>query len=101
MRAPYVAAKWATIGLTRSLSMELGAYNIRVNAVLPGSVRGDRMGHVMQARAQTTCLSLREVEAEETAAISLVRLIDPAETRENFGKSCKLKPTNITPDNML
>jgi NAD(P)-dependent dehydrogenase (short-subunit alcohol dehydrogenase family) len=82
MRTPYVAAKWATIGLTQSLAMELGAYNIRVNAILPGSVRGDRMDRVMLARAQSTGLSLAEVEAEETAAISLGRMIDPAEIAE-------------------
>src|SRR5690606_21241419 len=31
-RAPYSATKWALVGLTKTLSMELGQYNIRVNA---------------------------------------------------------------------
>ncbi len=79
MRTPYVAAKWATIGLTQSLAMELGAFNIRVNAILPGSVRGDRMDRVMRARAEATGLSLAEVASEETAAISLSRMINPEE----------------------
>lgn len=79
MRTPYVAAKWATIGLTQSLAMELGQHNIRVNAILPGSVRGDRMDRVMRARAEATGMSLQDVEAEETAAISLGRMIDPKE----------------------
>jgi NAD(P)-dependent dehydrogenase (short-subunit alcohol dehydrogenase family) len=59
--------------------MELGAFNIRVNAILPGSVRGDRMDRVMRARAEATGLSLAEVESEETAAISLGRMINPEE----------------------
>lgn len=79
MRTPYAAAKWAIIGLTQSLAMELGPFNIRVNAILPGSVRGDRMNRVMQARAKATGLSLAQVEAEEVAAISMGRMIDPDE----------------------
>ena len=42
MRAPYAASKWALIGLTKTLAMELGEFNIRVNAVCPGSVEGPR-----------------------------------------------------------
>lgn len=82
LRTPYVAAKWATIGLTQSLAMELGSSNIRVNAILPGSVRGDRMDRVMRARATATGQSLDQVEDEETAAISLGRMIDPEEIAE-------------------
>ncbi|KRS15802.1 3-ketoacyl-ACP reductase [Roseovarius indicus] len=79
MRSPYVAAKWAVIGLTQTLAMELGPSNIRVNAILPGSVRGDRMTRVMQAKAEATGQSVRDIEAEETAAMSLGRMIEPDE----------------------
>ncbi len=37
-RAAYVASKGAVISLTRQLSLELGSFNIRVNAIAPGSV---------------------------------------------------------------
>ncbi|WP_455364951.1 SDR family NAD(P)-dependent oxidoreductase [[Eubacterium] cellulosolvens] len=36
--AHYCASKWAVIGFTRSLALELGQFNINVNAVCPGTV---------------------------------------------------------------
>ena len=50
-RTPYAASKWAIIGLTKSMAMELGEHNIRVNAVCPGSVEGKRMNRVIEAKA--------------------------------------------------
>jgi NAD(P)-dependent dehydrogenase (short-subunit alcohol dehydrogenase family) len=38
----YIAAKAAIVGLTRTLAHELGAQNIRVNAVLPGAIATER-----------------------------------------------------------
>lgn len=53
MRAPYVAAKWAVVGVTKTLAMELGEYGIRVNAICPGSVEGARMERVLAAESST------------------------------------------------
>lgn len=50
-RAPYAAAKWAVIGLMKTLAMELGPFNVRVNAICPGSVEGPRMEGVLQREA--------------------------------------------------
>ncbi|OYU20298.1 MAG: 3-oxoacyl-[acyl-carrier-protein] reductase [Rhodobacteraceae bacterium PARR1] len=79
LRLPYVAAKWAVIGMTQSLAMELGPHNIRVNAILPGSVRGDRINRVMAARAASTGKTIAEIEREEVASMSMGRLIEPEE----------------------
>ena len=38
LRSPYAASKWAIVGITKTLAMELGEFNIRVNAICPGSV---------------------------------------------------------------
>ena len=41
-RVAYVASKGGQLGLMRALAIDLGQYNIRVNAVLPGMIRTDR-----------------------------------------------------------
>ncbi len=50
-RAPYAAAKWAMIGLMKTLAMELGPFGIRANAICPGSVEGPRMEGVLMREA--------------------------------------------------
>ena len=51
-RAPYAASKWALIGLTKTLAMELGPFGIRVNAICPGSVEGRRIEQVIEFEAR-------------------------------------------------
>ena len=63
-RTPYAASKWAIIGLTKSLAMELGKYKIRVNAICPGSVKGDRMKRVINAKAKLLNTSPNKVQKE-------------------------------------
>lgn len=41
-RTAYVASKGGQLGMMRALALDLGKYNIRVNAVLPGMIRTDR-----------------------------------------------------------
>lgn len=41
-RVAYVTSKGGQLGLMRALAIDLGKYNIRVNAVLPGMIRTDR-----------------------------------------------------------
>ncbi len=52
-RSVYSATKWAVIGFTKSLAIELGRFGIRVNAILPGAVDGPRIRAVIEAKAQT------------------------------------------------
>ena len=94
LRTPYAATKWAVVGLTKSLAMELGPHGIRVNAIQPGMVSGPRIDRVIAARAEATGntveaqraillskISLRtEVSAEDVAAMA-VFLASPAGAR--------------------
>lgn len=50
-RAPYAAAKWAVIGLMKTLAMELGPFGIRANVICPGAVEGPRMEGVLAREA--------------------------------------------------
>ena len=52
LRSPYATSKWAVIGFTKTLAMELGQFAIRVNAICPGAVEGARIDRVIAAKAQ-------------------------------------------------
>ena len=76
-RSPYSATKWALIGFTKSLSLELGEHRIRVNAIAPGAVDGERAERVFQGRAQVTGQPIEEVKRLAMMNQSLKALVDP------------------------
>lgn len=45
----YCASKFAVIGLTQVLALELGKYHVNVNAICPGHVETNRMDHMASA----------------------------------------------------
>lgn len=77
LRSPYAAAKWGVIGLTKSMSIELGPDRIRVNAVLPGIVSGDRQRRVLEARAEARGASFEETEQEAFSFTSIKDYVTP------------------------
>lgn len=62
-RSPYSASKWAVVGFTKSLALELARDGIRVNAVLPGAVDGPRIRAVIAAKADVLGKPVEEVAA--------------------------------------
>lgn len=76
-RSPYAATKWAVIGFTKTLALELGEWGIRANAIAPGVVAGDRIQRVFAGRAQLSGRSLAEVEAEVMTEQSIKAMVDP------------------------
>jgi NAD(P)-dependent dehydrogenase (short-subunit alcohol dehydrogenase family) len=75
LRTPYAAAKWGVIGLTKSLSIELGVHGIRVNALCPGSVAGPRIDGVFASKAAARGVAADVVREEALAKTSLHRLV--------------------------
>ena len=83
MRSRYAAAaaKWAMIGFTKTLAMELGPFGIRVNTICPGSVEGERINTVIARDAGE-------------------RSRDEAEIREIYQRQNSLRRTFVSADDV-
>jgi len=77
LRAPYAASKWGVVGLTRSLAIELGPAGIRVNALLPGVVAGDRQRRVLEAKAQARGIDFEAMEKLAFSFTSIKSYVTP------------------------
>ena len=70
-RTPYAAAKWAVVGFTKSVAIEAGPDKVRVNCIQPGSVEGDRIERVIDAKAKALGIGNDEMRAKLVEGISL------------------------------
>ncbi|WP_170533049.1 SDR family oxidoreductase [Ruegeria atlantica] len=75
-RAPYAAAKWAVIGLMKTLAMELGPHGIRANAICPGAVEGPRMEGVLAREAAAKGMTRDQVYAGYASGTSMGRFVE-------------------------
>lgn len=76
-RSAYSVSKWGLIGFTKTLSRELGDSGVRVNAILPGAVEGDRIESVLAGRAQVSGRSVDDERRDAMSIQSLQRFVDP------------------------
>ena len=56
--------------------MELGEFNIRVNAICPGSVSGERMDRVIKAKAKSLEINESELREDFEDMVSLKTFVD-------------------------
>ncbi len=78
-RAPYVVSKSGILGLTKTLALEVGVHGIRVNAICPGPVEGERMDRVFRARAKAMGISPDMARKRAMDEAALGRLVSPEE----------------------
>ena len=84
LRSPYAASKWAIVGMTKTLAMELGKFKIRVNAICPGTIKGNRKIRVIRDKANFLKISRRKIEKEIVSMASMNCWI----YEEDIGKMC-------------
>ncbi len=84
LRSPYAASKWAVVGVTKTLAMELGKYKIRVNAICPGTIKGDRMKRVIRDKAKFEKVSAKTIENDFISMASMKSWVNP----EDIGNMC-------------
>jgi NAD(P)-dependent dehydrogenase (short-subunit alcohol dehydrogenase family) len=77
LRLPYVASKGAVISMTMNLARELGPHGIRVNAILPGAIRGARIERVIHEKARALGVSAADYERDLLRFISLRTMVEP------------------------
>lgn len=95
-RTPYAATKWAIVGLTKSLAIELGPHGVRVNAILPGIVEGDRMNGVVAARAAAIGIDVTAMREEYLGKVSLRRMVTADDVAAMALYLCSPAARNVT-----
>ena len=96
LRSPYSASKWAVVGFAKTLAMELGPLGIRVNAILPGVVEGDRIRRVIGSKAQARGVSYEEMEDEFLRHVSLRTAVTPQQIADQIVFLCSPRGRTIS-----
>jgi NAD(P)-dependent dehydrogenase (short-subunit alcohol dehydrogenase family) len=78
-RSAYSSSKFAIIGFTQSLASEVGRYGIRVNAIAPGAVEGERIERVFNAAAKNMGIPYEQIVTNSNARSALGRMVKPEE----------------------
>jgi NAD(P)-dependent dehydrogenase (short-subunit alcohol dehydrogenase family) len=96
MRSPYAASKWAVVGFTKSLAIELGGSGIRCNAILPGLVEGERINRVFEAKAKARNISFEAMRAEALSVVSLNTTVTPDQIADTIIFLCSRRGATIS-----
>jgi NAD(P)-dependent dehydrogenase (short-subunit alcohol dehydrogenase family) len=96
LRSPYAAAKWALVGLAKTWAMELGKSGIRVNAICPGSVSGERIDTVIAKDAAVRGLSEEEIRRIYQRQSSMRVFVDAEDIAETVRFLCSAAGRHIS-----
>ena len=82
LRSAYAASKWGMMGLMKTWAMELGPKGIRVNAVCPTSVEGERIDAVIERDARQRGLPVEQVREVYLRQTSMRTFVSPDEVAD-------------------
>ena len=81
-RVGYCSAKAGQVGMTYGLALELAPHNIRVNAIAPGAVEGDRIDRVIAGQAQVRGISPEQMRRAMMERSPLKRMVTAPDIAE-------------------
>jgi NAD(P)-dependent dehydrogenase (short-subunit alcohol dehydrogenase family) len=96
LRTPYSAAKWAVVGFSKSLAAELGPEGIRVNAIQPGIVSGERIDRVMENKAHARGISPAAMLQEALSVVSMRTTVTPQQIADMIVFICSERGRTIS-----
>lgn len=96
LRSPYVAAKWALIGLTKTWAMEMGPDGVNVNAICPGCVKGPRIDGVIERDAQERGVAADAIRDVYLRQSSMRVFVDAKEIADTVKFLCSPAGHNIS-----
>ncbi|HEY3066364.1 MAG TPA: SDR family NAD(P)-dependent oxidoreductase [Methylomirabilota bacterium] len=81
-RVGYCSAKAGQVGMTYGLAAELAPHNIRVNAIAPGAVEGDRIDSVIAGQAKVRGIPVEEMRRALIERSPLKRMVTAPDIAE-------------------
>ena len=81
-RTAYSASKWAVRGVTRTVALDVGHFNINVNAVCPGIVHTPRMDKLCEEKARKRGWTVENVYQEYVDDMALKRVTEPQDVAD-------------------
>jgi len=96
LRTPYSAAKWAVVGFSKSLAAELGPEGIRVNAIQPGVVAGERIDRVMENKARARGITPAAMLEEALSVVSMRTTVTPQQIADAIVFICSTRGRTIS-----
>ena len=96
LRTPYSASKFGVIGLTQTWAMELGPSGIRVNAILPGVVAGERQERVIASKAAALGIGHEAMRERLLAKVSLRSMVSAQDIAHQILFICSPAGASIT-----
>jgi NAD(P)-dependent dehydrogenase (short-subunit alcohol dehydrogenase family) len=96
LRMAYSATKWGLRGITKSVALEAGPYNININDVCPGIVEGARVDNTFRIKSQRLGKTVDQVREESAVEYALRRFSTPRDVANVIVFLCSDKSRQIT-----